>query len=162
MLIGGKLKGTDSGGADSDDASRLAARLADLLGGGFGDGVNLGMKVVFFHPLGTYGLKSPKADVERDFGGFNSAGSDPGKNFGSEVKAGGRGGDRSTLASIDGLIALAIGGGIFAGDVGREGDVSDLVDTNDTIIDGIKADAALSERAAGDDLGPEFVVVAEQ
>lgn len=162
VLTGSKLKGADSGGAHSDDASRLTARLADFPGGGFADRVDLGMKVVFFHPLGADGLKGPKADVECNLGSFNSMGSDAGKDFGSEVKARGRRRDGSKRASIHGLIAVAIRGGIFAGDVGGEGDVPDLVDANEKIIDGIKADTAFSKGSAGEHLGAEFVVVAEE
>jgi len=40
--------------------------------------------------------------------------------------------------------------------------VSDLVDAGEEVIDGVKADVALSEFSTGDDLGAEFVVVAEE
>lgn len=145
MLIGSKLEGADGGCADGDDPFRLAACFPDFLGGFFGDGVDLGMKMVIFNSLGANGLEGPEADVQSDFGSFDSSILDAGENFSSEVEAGGRGGNRSTLLRVDRLIAFAVAKGIITVDVGRERNVSDLVDAGEKIIDGIKADAALSE-----------------
>ena len=74
-------------------------------------------------------------------------------------KSGGGSGDGSALAGVDGLVALAVGGRIVAGDVGRQRDVADLFDAGEEVVDGGEADVALAEFAAGDDLGLEFVVV---
>ena len=118
--------------------------------------------MVFFDAFGADGLEGPKADVECNLGGFDSPSTDAGENPGGEVKTGGGGGDGSALMGVDGLVAFAVSGGIFAGDVGRKRDVSDLVDAGEKIVDGVEADAALSERSAGDDFGAERAVFSEE
>jgi hypothetical protein len=78
------------------------------------------------------------------------------------VEAGGGGGDGSALAGVDGLIAVAIGGGVGAGDVGRERDVADFFHASEEVAHRSEADAALAEFAAGDDLGLELVVIPKE
>lgn len=162
MLAGSEFQRADRGGADGDDASRLATRLPDFLGGGFGDGVGLGVKTMLLDSFRTDRLKSSETHMERNLRGFNAAGADAGKNPGSEMETGGRRGDGSALAGVNSLVAFAVGGGIFAGDVGRKRDVSDLVDAGEKILDGIEADAAFSERSAGEDFGVQLVVVPKE
>lgn len=107
-------------------------------------------------------LKSPESYVKCDFCSFNAAGTNASQDFWSEVESGGGSGDGSALAGVDGLIALAVGGGIWPGDVGRERDVSDLFDLGEEILGGGKANVAFAEFTARDDLGLKFIVVAEK
>lgn len=78
------------------------------------------------------------------------------------MEAGGGGGDGSALVGVHGLVAVAIGGGIGARDVGWKRDVADFLYAGEEVIDRSKADMALAKLSAGDDLGLEFVVVAEE
>ena len=107
-------------------------------------------------------LKCSQSYVERDFCGLDAAVAETGENLRGEVEAGGGSGYGSTLAGVDGLIAIAVGGGIVAGDVGRERDVADPFHAGEEIVDGSEAYLALAEFAAGDDLGMKFVMIAEE
>jgi len=82
------------------------------------------------------------------------------------MKAGGGGCDRSAVLGIDGLITLAIAEGIGTGDVRRERDVADEIEGGEEIFDalkdGLKTDAALAEFRAGENLGPQFIVLPER
>lgn len=162
MSISSKLKGSDSGCADCDDAARFQARLPNLCSRDFRDGIDLGVEVVLFHLLRADRLERSQTDMEGDLGGVDSPGADARKNFGSEVEAGGGGRNRSALVSVDGLIAFAVGWRIFTGNVGRERNMSYLVNAREEIVDRIEPDAAFSERSASENLGAEFVALAEE
>jgi hypothetical protein len=62
------------------------------------------------------------------------------------------------------LIALAIADRIRAGDVGRERDVADAIERGEEIIfiPGLKADVAFAELSAREDLGLQFILIAEE
>ncbi len=120
------------------------------------------MQLVLFDLLDADWLKCTQSDVESDFCGFDAAVEETGENLRGEVEAGGGGGNRSALPGVDGLIAIAIGRGIGAVDVGRQRDVADSFYAGKEIIDGREADLALTKFAAGDDLGMEFVIIAEE
>ena len=79
-------------------------------------------------PVDADWLESSQADVQRDLGGLDAALTDSVENLRCEMKTGGGRGYRSALLGIDGLIALAIVGGIRARDVGRERDMADAIE----------------------------------
>jgi len=64
------------------------------------------------------------------------------------------------------LITLAIARRICAGDIGRERDVADAIEGGEEIVAAVKdlleADAAFAEIGAGQDLGLQFVLLAEE
>ncbi len=63
---------------------------------------------------------------------------------------------------IDGLIALAVGGGIFSRDVGREGNVSDAFYDGKEIFRRREPYVTFAEGSAGDYLGLQCVIRAEE
>ena len=107
-------------------------------------------------------LKGSQPYVEGNFGGLDAAVAETGENLRGEVEAGGGGSYGSPLAGVDGLRAIAVGGGVVGGDVGGEGDVADLFHAGEEVIHGDETDMALAEFAAGDDFGLKFVVIAEE
>jgi hypothetical protein len=115
---------------------------------------------VLFDVLDADRLEGAESHVEGDLRGFDATVVEAGQNFRSEVEAGGGGGDGSALTGVDGLIAVAVGGGISAGDVRRKRDVADLLDPGEEVVCQSEADVAFAKFAAGEDLGLEFVVVA--
>lgn len=153
-----EFESTDGCGADGDDAAVGGAGSVDLCGCGGRDGIVLGVKMMIFDGRHVDRLESAESDVERDFRGFDVAIAQAGENFSSEVKSCGRGGYGSALTSIDGLIAVAIGGGIGTRNVGRKRNVADGIEGSEEILAGREADMALAEFSAGDDLGLELVV----
>jgi hypothetical protein len=161
-LLCGVFESADRGGADGYDAAGLAARLTDLRGGFDRNRIGLGVQHVLFDLLDTNWLEGTESDVEGDFRRLDAAVAEAGKNFRSEVEAGGGCGDGSALAGVDGLVAVAIDGGIGAGDVGRERDVADCFHACEEVVHRGETDVALAKLAAGSDLGLEFVVLAEE
>jgi hypothetical protein len=109
------------------------------------------MNFMVFDALDANGLKGSQADVEGDFGGFNTTEADAIENFRGEMKSGGGRGDGTALLRVDGLIAIAVAGGIETRDVGRERDVADAIEDGIEIFDRLKADMALAETGAGKD-----------
>jgi hypothetical protein len=83
------------------------------------------------------------------------------KNLRGEVKSGGGSSDGAELLGVYGLIAVAIGGGIRAGNVRRKRDVADAIEGGEKIRDRSEADVALAEFRAGQDFSLEFVLLAE-
>ncbi len=105
-------------------------------------------------------LESSQADVQGDLGGLDAALTDSVQNLRGEVETGGGRGYRSALLGIDGLIALAIVGGIRARDVGRERYVADAIEGGEKIVvifEGVEADLALAELSTRQDFGLEFI-----
>jgi len=84
------------------------------------------------------------------------------QNLRSEMESGCGSGHRAAFAGIDGLITVAVGGGIRTGDVGGKRDVTDFVHPGEEIFRGCEADVAFAECAAGDHFGLKFGVVAEE
>ncbi len=157
------FEGSNRCGADRDDPPRRAESLVYGGGGAGGDRIWFGMKFVILDAVDADGLKGSEADMEGDFGGLDSALADAIEGFRGEMKAGGRGCYRSALLCVDGLIAFAIAGGIRARDVGRERDVADAIEGGEESVhalNGLKADAALAEFGAGQDLGLKFFEIA--
>jgi len=160
------FEGSNRCRSDGDDATLGAKSLVYGGGGAWGDGIRFGMKFVILDAVDADRLEGSEADMEGDFGGLDSALAEAVEGFRGEMKAGGRGGCRSALLGVDGLIAVAIAGKIRAGDVGREWDVSDAVEDREKIVcslkGGLKADAALAEFRAGEDLGLQLILLAEE
>lgn len=161
-LLRGVFESAHGGGADGYDAAGLAACLMDLRGGLIRDRIGLGVQHVLFDILDTNWLEGAEADVEGDLGGFYATVVEAGQNLRREVKTGGGCGDGSALAGVYGLIAVAIGAGIGAGDVGRKRDVADCFHASEEVVHRGETDVALAKLAAGDDLGLELVLIAEE
>src|SRR6202161_3733225 len=117
---------------------------------------------MIFHALASDWLESSEAHVQRNFGGFDSAGAHAGENLWGEMQAGGGSCDRSALSRIHRLVAFAIGARIFAGDVRRQRNVADLFYKPKKILYRRETDAALAKAAARDHLGLKFIVVSEK
>ena len=146
-------------GADGDYSAPGAEREIKGRGGVGGDGIRFGVEFVILDAIDADRLECSEPDVQRDFGGLDAALTDSVENLRSEVKARSGRGYRSALLSIDGLIALAITGRIGARDVGRERDVADAIECGEKIIvilEGLKADNALAELSARQNLGLKF------
>ncbi len=123
------------------------------------------MQFVIFHPFLAHRLKCSQPHVQRDFRGFNAARFDASQNFRREVQTCGRRGHRTLFAGVDGLVALAVRRLVLAVDVWRQRDVANALDDGKEIRHGKKANAALSEAAAGDHFRlqlPQSVLVAEK
>jgi hypothetical protein len=129
------------------------------------------VELVIFDALDANRLKRSQSHVQSDLRGLDFVLTDALKDFRSEVKSGSGRGDRPTLLRINSLIALSITEGIRPGDVGRERDVADAIEHGEELVDasiingstdGLKADAAFSELAAGQDLSLQFVALAEK
>jgi hypothetical protein len=78
------------------------------------------------------------------------------------MESGGGSGHRSALACVDGLVALAVGGGIGARDVGWKRDVADGFHFAEEIVGGRETNVAFPEIAASDDFGLKLIVVPEK
>lgn len=132
------------------------------------------MKFVILNFVDAHGLKGAEADVEGDLGSFDTAIVNVGKDFGSEMEPGGGGGDGAAFAGIDGLVTIAIGGCVGAGDVGGKRDVANAIQYSEEVFglllgfagpDAVghrKADLAFAEGSAVDHFGLELIVVAEE
>jgi hypothetical protein len=103
-------------------------------------------------------LKGAQADMEGDKRLFGAGLAAAGQDFGGEVESGGRRGDGTVLAGIDGLVAIAVGGRIGALDVGREGDVAEALEGGIEIRVAVKPDGALAELAPGNNLAFEALI----
>jgi len=123
------------------------------------------MKFVIFNAVDPDWLKSSQADMEGNLSSLDAALPNAIQDFGSEVKAGGGSGGRSTLLGIDGLIALAVVRRIRTRDVGRERDVADAIQSSEKVGgsgDRLEADAALAEFGAAQDFGLKLILFAEE
>jgi hypothetical protein len=123
------------------------------------------VEFVIFDATDADRLEGSEADVQRDIDGLDAALTDSVENLRREVETGGRRGYRSALIRIDGLIALAIAGGVRTRDVGRERDVADAIEGGKEVIvilEGLKADIPPAELCARQDLGLQFILVAKE
>ncbi len=156
------FEGSNRRGADGDHATRRTESLVDGGGSFGGDEVRLGMDVVILDALDADGLKSSQADVQGYIDSLDLALADAVEDFPCEMKASSGGCHRSTLLRIDSLIPLTIMGRIRARDIRREWNVADAVKGSEEIDDGLKTDAAQAEFRAGEDLGLQFIPLAEK
>lgn len=174
-LLCGVFECADRRRPDCYQAAILAPCPVDLFCGFRGDRIAFRMQFVLFDFFYANRLKGSQPDVECDFGGFDFALAEAHQNLRSEMKTGGGSGDRSALAGIDGLIAVAVGGGILAGNIGWEGDVADALDDGKEVVEGLagfarlsphvrgsETDVALAEVSARDDFGMELIVLTEK
>ena len=69
------------------------------------------------------------------------------------MQSGSRSGDGTAFLRVDGLVAVAIGAGVVAIDIGRQRNVSDLFDQGEEIIDGGETDVTFAKGAARENLG---------
>jgi hypothetical protein len=156
------FEGSNRRGADGDDATRRAESPVDGRGSFGGDGVRLGMDLVIFDALDADGLKGSQADVQGYIDSLDLALANAVEDFGCEMKASGGGCYRSPLLRIDGLIPLTIMGRVRTRDIRREWDVADAVEGSEEIADGLKTEAAQAEFRASEDLGLQFIPLAEE
>ena len=160
------FEGANRCGADGNHTARNAESLIDSVGSLGRDGIRLAMNFVILHAFDADRLEGSEADVQGDLSGFDAALLDAVEDFRGEMKAGGRGCDRSARLGVYGLVALAIAGGIRARDVRREWDVADAIESGEEVVlalkDGLKADTALAELAAGQYFRLQFVLLAEE
>ena len=82
------------------------------------------MQLHFLDDVGVQGLKGAQADVQCDSRDGGAGGVAGVENFRREVEPGGGGGNGAAFACENGLVALAIGGGVGAADVRRQWDVT--------------------------------------
>ena len=137
-----------------------SARL--MLRGGFrGDRVRLLMQPVILDALDAHGLKRAQADVQGEFGDLDATLLKAGEDFRGEVQSGRGGGDRAAFARIDGLVALVVGGAVGAVDVGRQGDVADLVDDLKEVFYRRESNAPLAKGAATQNFRVQLVTFAK-
>ena len=86
--------------------------------------------------------------MQGDAGDFDAARGERIENLRSEVQAGGGRCYGAALAGVDGLVALAVVGGIVAANVGRQRNVADAVEDGEEIFDRVEAEKARTEVVA--------------
>jgi len=132
------FEGAGGGGADGDDSAILTEGQVDGLRGAGGEGVGLGVEADVGEVFDANGLEGAEAYVEGEGLDLDAVDAELSEDLGGEVEAGGGGGGgaevlRVGVLGIDGLIAVAVDGGVGgvadAVDVGGQGHVADLVDT---------------------------------
>ena len=156
------FESANRGGADGDDSAPAVERVIDGGGGAGGNGIRLGVEFVILNTIDADWLESSEADVQRDLGSLDAALTNSVENLWSEMETGGGRRYRSALLGINGLIALAIAERIRARDVGRERDVADAIEHGEKVIvilEEVKANVALAEFSACEDLGLQFIGV---
>jgi len=110
-------------------------------------------------------LKGSKAYLQSDLDSFDSALADSIENFRGEVKTSCRRGHRATLLGIHSLITLPIGQGVLAFDIRGQWNVPNVIQDRKEIHpirQRLKTDASLAELPTGNDMGFEFIRVAEK
>ncbi len=109
------------------------------------------MQAHVFNLLDADRLKGTQADMQGHGSDLHAALSDLVENLRGEMQAGGGCGDGASFARIDGLVALAVAGAVFAMDVGWKGHVAQPFDYREEIRNRAEAEGALAEVAMGDD-----------
>ena len=115
----------------------------------------LGVEVDVFDVFGADGLEGSEADVEGDGLDLDAVCAELGEDLGREVEAGGGGGGGAGFVGEDGLVAVAVFGGVVAVDVGRQRHVADAVEDSAEVVGGGEAQSAFAELAGGEDFGFE-------
>ena len=125
-----------TGGADGDDPRGTSASGAINGFGGLGrNGIALAVEMDFADAVDAERSECAEADVERDASDLDAFGSEGCEHLRREVQAGGGRGYGAALVGEDGLIAVAIGVGVVAMDVGRQWDVADAVEHGEEVVD---------------------------
>src|SRR5882724_8420736 len=116
------------------------------------------MQFVLFHIFYVHRLKSPEAHVESKIGDLNSEFTYVGKDLRREVQARSWRGHAAGgfCAGIDRLVAFAVFGPVFARDIWRQRDVSQLLYYGKKIRHRIKTQGTLTEFAAPDYFCSQF------
>jgi hypothetical protein len=115
----------------------------------------LGVEMDVSEILGADRLKGSKTYVEGDGFDLDAALTELIKNFGSEVKTGGRSGGRSGFVRVHRLIAFAVFRAVVAMDIRRQRHVADLFEDGLKIGRRREAEGALAELSGGKNLGGE-------
>ncbi len=162
VVAGGQRGGferADDRGADGDDAATLRYGAVDCVGSFGRNGITLAVQAHLVDALDTKRRECAEADVEGDVGYFDAFADESVEDLRREVQSGCGRGDGTALIGKDGLIALAIGIGVVAMDVGRQRDVADLVEHGEEVICRVREwrelEKTLAELAALDDFGFE-------
>jgi hypothetical protein len=150
------------GCAHCNNSALLVERTIDCGGCVLGNYIVLLVEAVVLDALDAHGLKRTEAHVQRDFGGFDAALLKAAQDFWREVEAGRRRGDRTALAGVDGLVALAIPLAIGAGDVRRQGHVAKSFHDLEKIVDRCEANAPLPELSAAEHFRLEIIVLSKK
>src|ERR1035437_771098 len=114
--------------------------------------IALAMQANIGEPVNTKRGERSEAHVQCNASYFDAAGSEGIEDLRGEVEARGGGSHGAALGRIDRLVALAIGGGIVAADIGRQWHVADAVEDGKEIVHRLKAEQALTVLSAFQDL----------
>ena len=155
----GVLKRAYRGCADRDNSAALLERTVDCGGCVPGNGIALFVKAVILDALDADGLKRTEAHVQCDFGDFDAALLKAAQDFGREVEAGSGRGNRTALAGVDGLVALAIPLAVFAGNVRWQGHVAKSFYDFEKIVQRRKADATLPKLSPAEHFRLEIIML---
>jgi hypothetical protein len=151
--------------AYADYSARIAKSLVDGKSSLSRDRIGFGMDFVILDAIDADGLKCSKAYVQSDLDSFDSALADSIEDFGGEVKTSCRSRHRAALLGIHSLITLPIRQGILAFDIRGQWDVPDAIEDRKEIHpirQRLKTDAPLAELPTGNDMGFQFIRVAEK
>ena len=153
-----ELQRPDRGSPHGDHPPILSQRAVDLRGRSLRDRVALAMELVVLYLLRVHRLKSSQAHMQSQFGDLNSSFAYVSQDLWRKVQAcGGRGDAAGGLrAGIDRLVAFAVFLPVFARDIGRQRDVSQLLQDGKKIRHGIKVENALAEFPSGNHFGSQF------
>ena len=100
--------------------------------------------------------------MKRDFRDFNAPPPNALQDLRRKVQTGSGRGHGASLLRVDGLVAFPVSRDIVPADIGWKWDVSQPFNDRKKLHDWIKAQAALAEGSAVDDLRPQFIVFAEE
>src|SRR5271167_929417 len=157
VLPSGKFERADRRGSDCKHASAAITRFLDSLRGRLRYPIPLAMELVFLYHHLAHRLKRSQPHVQRDLSRFDAASANAAEDLGCEVQARGRCGNGAEWLGVNGLVLLAIFQRVWAIDIRRQRYVPNPLQYAEEILDRIKAEMALAERAAPDDLGREIV-----
>src|ERR1700751_4138884 len=100
-----------------------------------------------FHGWNADRLERPQSHMQSQLSDLNSTLSKPGQDFGREVQSRRGGRHRSTLASVDRLVALLVSRSVFAGNVGWKRYVSQRLDGSKEVRHRRESNAPFAEAA---------------
>src|SRR5271155_1981193 len=146
-------------------SAKIAKSLVDGKSSLSRDRIGFGMDFVILDAIHADRLKGSKAYLQSDLDSFDSALADSIENFRGEVKTSCRRGHRATLLGIHSLITLPIGQGVLAFDIRGQWNVPNVIQDRKEIHpirQRLKTDASLAELPTGNDMGFQFIRVAEE